>query len=335
MTAASKNLLKIRISLGSAILLGLTEGIMDAEPTTIYLLTYRTAKCTANCSFCSQARLSTGKASMLSRVIWPVFPLKKVADQLKIKKNLIRRICIQAMNYPNVFSDVLGLVRNINEAVDVPISISIQPLTSEQMKILKDEGVDRLGIPLDGASEKIFENVKGSAVCGPYLWQRSLDAIENAVKIFGRGRISTHFIVGLGESDEELINMIQKMVDMGVYPSLFAFTPLRGTRFEGKAQPPIERYRTIQLAHSLITGGKAKIGNIVFNDGCIRGFNIDEVIIKGIVKTGAPFLTSGCPGCNRPYYNERAGGPLYNYPRRLTSAEVEEVQESIRRYLNG
>ena len=34
------------------------------------------------------------------------------------------------------------------------------------------------------------------------------------------------------------------------------------------------------------------------------------------------FETSGCPGCNRPYYNERPGGMLYNYPRPLTAAEA-------------
>jgi biotin synthase-related radical SAM superfamily protein len=37
---------------------------------------------------------------------------------------------------------------------------------------------------------------------------------------------------------------------------------------------------------------------------------------------GVAFQTSGCPDCNRPFYNERPGGPLYNYPRPLTPAEV-------------
>jgi biotin synthase-related radical SAM superfamily protein len=33
------------------------------------------------------------------------------------------------------------------------------------------------------------------------------------------------------------------------------------------------------------------------------------------------FRTSGCPGCNRPFYNERATGPIYNYPRELREEE--------------
>ncbi len=43
---------------------------------------------------------------------------------------------------------------------------------------------------------------------------------------------------------------------------------------------------------------------------------------------GEPFRTSGCPDCNRPFYNEPPGGPLFNYPRPLTRAEADRaVQE--------
>jgi biotin synthase len=43
------------------------------------------------------------------------------------------------------------------------------------------------------------------------------------------------------------------------------------------------------------------------------------------VTTGEPFQTSGCPNCNRPFYNEQPGGPMYNYPRPLSSAEAEQA----------
>ena len=38
---------RIRVSVGSAIILGLLEGKLDAEPTTTYLMTHKTGKCTA------------------------------------------------------------------------------------------------------------------------------------------------------------------------------------------------------------------------------------------------------------------------------------------------
>jgi biotin synthase len=49
--------------------------------------------------------------------------------------------------------------------------------------------------------------------------------------------------------------------------------------------------------------------------------------------TGEPFQTSGCPDCNRPYYNERPGGVMYNYPRPLVAAEalraIEEMEIEV------
>ncbi len=48
----------IRVSLGTAMVLGLLDGKLDAEPTTAYLMTYKLGKCTANCGFCPQAKTS-------------------------------------------------------------------------------------------------------------------------------------------------------------------------------------------------------------------------------------------------------------------------------------
>jgi biotin synthase len=43
---------------------------------------------------------------------------------------------------------------------------------------------------------------------------------------------------------------------------------------------------------------------------------------------GEAFRTSGCPDCNRPFYNEQPGGPLYNYPRPLAAGEaLRAIQE--------
>ena len=327
---------KIRVSLGSAILLGLTGGIIDAKPSTIYLLTYRTERCIANCSFCSQARSSTSRADRLSRVIWPVFPTSRVIDQMKkMDKNEVHRVCIQAMNYPDVFVEILGLVRRIHAEVNTPISISCQPLNIKQISELKEAGVDRVGIPLDVPTERLFEEVKGSEVGGPYRWKRSIEALGGAVQVLGKGKVSTHLIVGLSESDEELIRMIQRVIDMGVYPALFAFTPIPGTKLEWKGQPRVDRYRCIQLARYLLVEGNARFEEIIFNNkGRIRGLRVNRKLLGKIIKTGVPFMTSGCHGCNRPFYNERVSGPIYNYPRPLTKAEIEEVKTSIWRYLS-
>jgi len=332
MTIAGELPEKIRVSLGSAIVLGLLNGKLEAAPTTAYLMTYRKGKCVANCSFCPQARGSRGRGDMLSRVSWPVFATERVLDGIEkaVKKDKIRRVCLQALNYPEVFMHLLALVKVIHRTASVPISISCQPLNSENIKQLAEAEVERIGIPLDAATEELFDKIKGPAAGGSYRWEKQFELLGEAVNVFGKGKVSTHLIVGLGETEREMVKIIQQCVNMGVFPALFAFTPIPGTALENKAQPSIQRYRRIQLARHLIVHGTARYEDMDFDEESrISDFGVDEQTLLQIAQTSRPFLTSGCPDCNRPFYNEKPSGPLYNYPRDLTEKELSLVQEQI------
>ena len=321
---------RIRVSTGSAIVLRLLRGKLDAKPTTIYLLTCRNEKCSANCGFCPQARESKGRADMLSRVTWPTFMTRQVVDGIErtVRGDAIKRVCIQTLNYPEAFEDVSVLVVEIKSQVMVPVSVSCKPLKLEKMKALADVGVNRISIALDAATEKIFDRVKGQNIGGPYRWERQRKALNEAVKVFGEGSVSTHLIVGLGETEKEICQMIQWCVDSGIYPGLFAFTPIPGTALENDPPPSLNHYRRVQLAHYLLTHRKTRIENMAFDsNSCLTNFGISKEQLLEVIDTGEPFLTSGCPGCNRPYYNERPGGPLYNYPRQLRPEEIEEAKK--------
>ena len=323
---------KIRVSIGSAIVLELLKGKIDAKPTTVYLLTYHEGKCLANCGFCPQARTSTSRADMLSRVTWPTFSTEQVVSKTSAaaRKNKIKRVCIQTLNYPKVFSDVLNLTLAIRSSASVPISVSCQPLSCEQMKKLVEARVDRISIALDAATKQVFDKVKGVSAQSCYTWKSQRKALEDAVSVFGRNVVYTHLIVGLGETEQEMIRVIQWCVDVGVYPSLFAFTPIPGTELETLSQPSIKSYRRVQLARYLIVHGKARFESMKFDKNrSIVDFGVAMQELKQIIESGSPFYTSGCPNCNRPYYNERPSGPMYNYPRPLSPRETKETKKQL------
>ena len=323
---------KVRVSLGTAIVLGLLDGKVDAEPTTAYLMTYKDGKCLANCVFCPQARESRSRADMLSRVSWPVFDTGKVIGKIKevSEKGKIRRVCLQALNYPEVFNHLNAILAKLLPQVKTPVSVSCQPLGFENLRSLADIGVERIGIPIDAATEKIFDKVKGATAGGPYNIKRQWNMLEEALTFFGKGKVTTHFIVGLGETEKEMVLVIQKCVDMGVLPALFAFTPVSGTLLENQKQPPIQQYRRMQMARYLIFHGISRSEFMSFdgNDRLID-FGVEEKILKKALASGTPFLTSGCPYCNRPYYNEKPSGPIYNYPKPLNRKEVMQVAEEL------
>ena len=86
--------------------------------------------------------------------------------------------------------------------------------------------------------KRLFEKVKGKGAGGSYSWERQFSMLDEALAVFGKGNVSTHVIVGLGETEKEAAQIIQRCVDMSVLPALFAFTPIRGTGLENDSAPP-------------------------------------------------------------------------------------------------
>ena len=325
---------KIRVSIGSASVLGLYESKRFKDiPTTCYLMTYKDGHCNANCGFCPQARESGSSIELLSRVSWPVFSFKDFLTKLNYMPptKRFKRICIQTLNYLQNFQDLIEIVSQVRKRCNVPISIAIPPMGKEKLERLKLLGVDRVGIALDGATPEIFEQVKGKVVRGPYNWSNHIQNLKEALTIFGEGNVTTHLIVGLGETAIAILKMIKKLHDLRIRVSLFAFMPIKGTLLENLSQPDLFNFRKIQLGRYLLVSNNRTLKDFTFNNfGEIVKFNLNEKELWHIICNSGAFLTSGCPGCNRPYYTSRPSGPIYNYPRSLLTREMDDIFKSLK-----
>jgi biotin synthase len=236
------------------------------------------------------------------------------------------RICIQTLNYVENFDDLIEIVTQIRKYTDNPISVAIPPFPKDQLRELKNKGVERVGIALDGATPDVFNNIKGLNIGGPYKWEEHLQKLHEALVIFSNGFVSTHIIIGLGETEKQVIELIEELNNMGIIVSLFAFTPIKGTKYENKPQPDILSFRKLQLGRYLIINEKKNLRDFTFNlGGRLININISKNDLNEIINDSNAFLTSGCPGCNRPYYTSKPSGPIYNYPRLLTEKEKIEV----------
>jgi biotin synthase-related radical SAM superfamily protein len=300
-------------------------------------MTYKEGKCMANCGFCPQARGSKSNPELLSRVSWPVFSTESVISAVgeAAVQGKIKRICIQALNYPTVFSNLEVLVRKIKKQAAIPVSVSCQPVDAAHIELLAKAGVNRLGIALDASTESLFEKVKGKDAGSSYTWINQFTMLARAIAVFGKGNVSTHIIIGLGETEKEAVQLLQRCVGMTILPALFAFTPIRGTALEKNFPPALESYRRVQLARYLIVEGLTRTEQMRFDDeDNIASFGSPKVTLNSVIESGESFRTSGCPDCNRPFYNEKASGPIYNYPRILTELEIEEIKRQFSSYLS-
>ena len=302
--------MRIRLSYGTAVKMGLKKGKMKTEPTTAYIMLGD--RCKSNCSFCTQAR-SRDSSNFLSRILWIDYPPS-------VLKNLhgFSRICFQTLDYDEVVDDLIEVHRVLPK---IPVSVSIVPISREDMLRLKKIEIDTISIALDAANEKIFDEVKGNNVRNRFTWDSHWDSLRKAKEIFEN--VNTHLIVGLGESDEDLISVMLRLYKMGITTALFAYTPVVYGKF-----PDVGRYRAIQVARYLIYQGYEDFYEV--EDGKIVELKLKKY--EREILRGLPFLTSGCPGCNRPYYNERPSGKIYNYPRILTGEEIKKAVEDLKNY---
>ena len=63
------------------------------------------------------------------------------------------------------------------------------------------------------------------------------EVVKRSVQIFGRFYVGIHLIVGLGETEKEMIFAIQKGQDAGVLTHLFSFFPKREARWKTTPSP--------------------------------------------------------------------------------------------------
>ncbi|PNX52842.1 MAG: hypothetical protein BV458_07515 [Thermoplasmata archaeon M9B2D] len=314
---------KVRLSIGTAIQLGLETGDSDPFFTTAFLMTYQDGKCESNCAFCPQARDSYSSSDKLSRISWPEYDLELVIGKWLPRK--FRRICIQTICYANVVNDVIDIVNKLRKASKLPISVAIHPIEKSELIKLKESGVSNVGIALDASTPELFDEIKGEKRNSTYRWHQHIQALEDALDIFGNGNVATHLIIGLGETEKEATEFIFHMKKMGIRIGLFAFTAIRGTDLEGEPSPDLSSYRRIQVIRHLVSKGLLSANQISSDDDGKVSLDIENASMMGELSSGKAFQVTGCKGCNRPYYNERPRGPMYNYPRRLSTDEVIEA----------
>lgn len=318
----------IRASLWSLVKLGLMDGPQISYPMNIiYLLQYSDKGCLAHCKFCAQSIMSSLSKKFLSRITWPPIGLSKVVNALKQHEDEIKRICLQTIIKPWFLDEALKIIREINDNVpELPISLAITPISSKYLEEFKGYGVDYLGVGLDASSPRIFRIVNK-----PYSWRIYMKFINEAIKVYGYRRVIVHLIVGLGEKPLELYKLMEDLIMRGADIALFAYTPID----KGLMRPEINilRYREAQIIRYFLLKGY-RLNEIL--DKSIRVNNdILEEIVRHIEKYMGIFITSGCPYCNRPYYNESPRGPFYNfYSRNHVMKYVDSIISELEKLRN-
>ena len=305
------------------------------------LLTYDPG-CYARCAYCGLSSSRKPDEDSFIRVDWPTMRTDEVIERANKYGKGLDRVCISMITHPKALKDLNVVSKRFRDETKLSISALIGPTLIKSKKPLlemKRAGVDRVGIAVDAATPGLFEKYRGRGVRGPHKWVRYWKVLEDSVAVFGKGMVGVHLIVGLGETERQMVETIQKAHDMGGCTHLFSFYPEDGSALEKLARPAVGHYHRVQLARWLIDNGIGSIRKMKFNrKGQITDFGVERKALDRIIDGGEAFMTSGCPGkdgkvsCNRPYGNERPSEKLRNYPFLPNPKDVLEIRKHLADY---
>ncbi len=330
----------IQTSLAASLTLGFQSGSFhrNAKLKGLNLLLHYDEGCLGRCHFCglSKSRQGGPKAKTFIRVDWPLYPLEEIIERVK-GKDQIHRVCISRITHPKALNDTLSVIERLRKETGLFISVLISPTlirNEDPLMAMKKAGADRVGIAIDAATPQLFDQLRGTGVGGPHRWNHYWDVTRMAVSVFGRSYVGIHLIVGLGETEKEMVDAIQRGQEMGAYTHLFSFFPEKGSPMAKHPSPPLDQYRRIQIARWIINESLGSARQMKFDEnGKLIGFGMD---VDSLVQIGEPFMTSGCPGrdgkvaCNRPYGNERPSGPIRNFPFMPEREDIEEIRRQLK-----
>jgi lipoyl synthase len=331
-----------KMSTATAISLGLVRGRMyrGAVNRCVNLLVHYSEGCSANCAYCGLAKKRPGSYEQKSfiHVDWPVFSMEEIVAAINRAPSYVQRTCISMITNGKCTKATLEMTQQLKSATSLPISILISPTILEQddLVAMKNAGAEKVGIAVDLVTPGLFDRYRGAGVSGPHKWDKYWAILRDSLAVFGKPHVGAHLMVGMGETEQEIVSLMQNLWNTGVANHLFSFFAEKGSALAGRPQPPWPVYLRVQLARYLIEEELSSYDRMDFDEtGCIINFGIDVDTLFETIELGTPFMTTGCLGqdgqvaCNRPFGNCLPDDKQWNYPYLPNEDELALIQEHL------
>lgn len=340
----------VQMSTAAAITLGIMPGKMYRCGCTRclnLLLTYPEG-CRANCAYCGLARHREAERDYADRnfirVDWPAVPMEQVIDIVAADgdKTPFHRMCISMITHPRSDEDTVTVLRKWRERIAheiMPVSILSNPttMTRGDVETLHDLGADIFTVALDAATPELFDRTRGRGVNSPHSWKKYWEILNDARDVFGAQKFGAHIIVGMGETEHDVLSLVQQLVDMGGHSHMFCFFPEKGSLMDHLPATPRDQWRRVQLARYLIDYYGVRVEQMAFDeDGRVSDFGLATSELDTVIDAGIAFRTSGCPGkfaddisaCDRPY-GDSPPSDIASYPFQPAKKDIVKIRRQL------
>jgi len=110
------------------------------------------------------------------------------------------------------------VVAKVRKALpEVPIGVEPYVESFEDIDRLKEAGANEIKINIESFDPRII-----AIACPKLELGMQLEFLRYAVQVFGRGKVTSNIIIGMGETDRNVLEGVETLAGMGVVPTIRA-----------------------------------------------------------------------------------------------------------------
>jgi len=170
-------------------------------------------RCIFNCIFCA--------SPLLDKNITKDLTDEKIVEMIKeaLETQKIKSIALTSGVVGSTQKTVdrfVSCIKKLRAAFpDMPIGVEPYVDSTEQIDSLHDAGATEIKINCETARKDIFEKT-----CPELDYDNIFKMLEYAVSVFGKGTVASNVIYGLGENDDDVIEVMVRLGIRGIAPGL-------------------------------------------------------------------------------------------------------------------
>jgi radical SAM protein (TIGR04043 family) len=199
----------------------------DVLATTVMQTCIRYGDTKTSCQFCAIGQTLEGDRTIARKTPDQLAEVAEAAVRLDGVKHLV-----MTTGTPNLrdrgAAYLTECATTVKSRVNLPIQAQCEPPDDfAWFERMSNAGVDSLGMHLEAVEPEVRNRIMPGKATVPIDYY--FEAFAAAVKVFGRGQVSTYLLAGLGDRLESLVEMSDRLIQIGVYPFVVPFIPITGT----------------------------------------------------------------------------------------------------------
>jgi radical SAM protein (TIGR04043 family) len=239
----------------------------DVLATTVMQTCIRYGDTKTSCQFCAIGQSLQSDRTIARKTPEQLAEVAEAAVRLDGVKHLV-----MTTGTPNIHDRGAAYLTDCAAAVKARVNLPIQaqcepPNDFTWFERMQQVGVDSLGMHLEAVEPQVRERIMPGKATVPISYY--FEAFTAAVKVFGRGQVSTYLLAGLGDRLESLVETSDRLIQLGVYPFIVPFVPITGTPLSNHPAPNSQwMYALYRQVGQLLS--QAGMSSQDMNAGCAK-----------------------------------------------------------------